>query len=175
MHLGLSTLLKGALAASVLILFVSACGPTSPPASAPQPEAVVPAPPALDPLTTQRIADLIAINAALQAFYEANGQYPVTPNRGSFVSVISAGEDWIPGLAPSFIATLPNDPAGSSDQNNQYWYASQGGSYKLIVHGVGAACGPEVEESGIARDPARSEADGTCWAYGFWTPDMANY
>jgi hypothetical protein len=173
MHAGIVTLLKVALAASVLTFSVAGCSPTPPPASAP--EAVVPAPPALDPLTTQRISDLVAINAAVQAFYNANGQYPVTPNRGSFVSVVSAGNDWIPGLAPTFMPALPSDPAGSTDQNNQYWYASQGGSYKLIVHGVGAACGPEVEESGILRDPARSEADGTCWAYGFWTADMANY
>lgn len=162
----------GAAAVVAAAMPLLGCGQNT---ASPPPPPSAPAAPAVDPLTQQRMADLIAINNAVKAYYDTHGQYPVTSDRGSFVSIISAGDAWIPGLTPDFIASLPRDPGGSTDPNNQYWYASQGGSYKLIVHGVGAACGPEVEVDGIRRDPARSRADGSCWAYGFWTDNLSNY
>lgn len=131
----------------------------------------------LEATTEQRVADIVAIHEALEAYYAANGSYPATPN-GNLQSVATAGagENWIPGLAPAFIAALPRDPSGSNEPlGTQYLYGSPGGAYKLIAHGLTEGCGPEIERQGIRRDPARTNPDGTCWAFGFWTEDMSQY
>ncbi len=159
-----------ALAAVLATVSLAACGRQE---EAPAPAAPVTEQP-LDEVSTQRVTDLVALDVALQAYFEQNQRYPATPN-GSFINVISAGTDWIPGLAPQFIQALPRDPANSTDPNSQYWYASSGGnSYKLVVHGVGDACGAEYARQGIRLDPART-SDGSCWAYGFFTDDMSQY
>lgn len=121
----------------------------------------------LDTISQIRVRDLVAMNNALQAYREANGTYPITPN-GGFV-VMTAG-DWIPGLVPIFLPALPHD-AGAPEA--QYWYAAHAESYKLIVHGVGDLCSSEVQQQGVRIDPARTGEDGSCWAYGFWTDDMS--
>lgn len=62
-----------------------------------------------------------------------------------------------------FIATLPRDPAMSTEADHQYRYASSGMDYELIAHGVSGQCGPEIERDGVRMDPARTR-DGRCWA-----------
>jgi hypothetical protein len=118
-------------------------------------------------LDARRIADLVAINAALQAYHQQNGAYPLSPRQG-FTNVVSGGADWIPGLVPTHLQALPREPRMSDDPNTQYWYASSGADYKLIVVGVTGACGPEVERDGVRIDPMRNQ-NGRCYGYGFWT------
>lgn len=161
---------------AVCALALAACGSQEAP---PAPEAEAPAAqaPAVElsreELDNRRIADLVAINAALRAYHQRNGSYPESPRAG-FVNVISGGDNWIAGLVPDFIASLPREPRMSTDPNNQYWYASDGTDYKLIVVGAGNQCGPEVEREGVRTDPARTR-DGRCFAYGFWTEGRRNW
>ena len=157
--------------AAACVLLLAACGQQeAPPAE--QAEIRTPAPePSPQPMTREqldarRIADLVAINNALQAYRQQHGSYPLSPRNG-FTNV-TAGADWIPGLAPTFIPALPREPRMSDDPNTQYWYASSGADYKLIVVGVAGACGPEVERDGVRIDPMRNP-NGRCFAYGFWT------
>ena len=125
-------------------------------------------------ITEKRVADLVALNTAIQAFHRQNGTYPPAPS--GLTSILTVGNpNWIAGLAPQFIASEPRDPRMSTSANGpQYLYVSNGRSYKLIAHGVGEDCGPAIERDGIRRDPARTDAHG-CWAYGFWTDDMSRF
>jgi peptidoglycan/LPS O-acetylase OafA/YrhL len=115
----------------------------------------------------QRIADLVAIRKALDAYHADHGTYP--EGKG-LRSIVERGPDWIPGLAPKYIAELPRDPTRSdSSEAPQYMYRSDTKGYKLIAHSVGDDCGSAIERDGIRTDPRRTREDGTCWAFGFWT------
>jgi hypothetical protein len=151
-------------------LILAACGQQEAPPAAPAETPVVAVPPAellREELDARRIADLVAINNALSAYHTQNGAYPLSPRQG-FTNVIAGGESWIPGLTPAFIAALPREPRMSDDPNQQYWYASSGTDYKLVVVGVSGACGSEIERDGVRIDPARNP-NNRCFGYGFWT------
>lgn len=168
------------LSAAVCGIALLGCGPkaedtTAPAATATTQAQVLPDIPRPE-LDARRHTDLIALNNAIQAFHTATGKYPITEGNG-FANVMTpnVGANWIPGLAPTYIASLPREPLGSNDpQGPQYTYASDGEGYKLIVHGVPGSCDAAVERDGIRRDPARTR-DGGCWAYGFWTNDKRNF
>ena len=150
--------------------------------AAPAPAATVPeaapvvapapaAPAAPDPrlLTRKRISDLVTLNDALKAFHAKTGAYPAAEG---LKGAPDRGASWIPGLAPDFLAELPRDPAGGTDNTSpQYFYISDASGYKLIAHGV-SADGSNVEVLGVKIDPARRNENGF-WAYGFWTEDFA--
>lgn len=157
-------------------LALAACGQQEAPPAAPQ-EAPAAQAPAVElsreELDARRIADLVAINTALQAHYRQHGTYPVSPRQG-FTSVIESGANWIDGLTPNFIAALPRDPAMATDGEHQYRYASDGTDYKLIAHGVSGQCDATVQRDGVRMDPARTR-DGQCWAFGFWTEGRRNW
>ncbi len=121
----------------------------------------------LGAVTTQRIADLKSVNALLEAYHAAHGAYPVATGAQGYASAwgASLGANWIPELQ----AALPRDPALSEAGNEpQYLYISNGVDYKLIAHAVDD-CSPEVEIDGVRIDPNRTGAEGSCWAYGFWS------
>jgi hypothetical protein len=163
---------SGMIAALACALALAACGQQqAPPGEEAELRLTTPAPtPApLTPeqLDARRIADLTAINSALQAYYQQHGAYPLSPRQG-FTNVIDGGAEWIPGLAPAFIPALPREPRMNDDVNSQYWYASSGVDYKLVVLNVGGACGPQIERDGVRIDPMRNP-DAGCYAYGFWT------
>lgn len=122
----------------------------------------------------RRVTDLIAIHAALEAFHAKNGQYPAA--RDGLKSVVDRGADWIPGLAPEFIAELPRDPlVHPTNEGPQYLYVSNTKGYKLIaVTGNSGRCSPEMEKDGIRIDPARTNEVG-CWGFGFWTDDYEKF
>jgi hypothetical protein len=114
---------------------------------------------------------MLAINAAILAHYAKYGAYP--EGSKGLLGVVERGADWIPGLAPEFIAELPRDPLLAADNMGpQYLYVSSATGYKIIaVAGNAGYCGPDVERDGIKIDPARINETG-CWAYGFWTDDF---
>nr|WP_281722831.1 hypothetical protein [Nitrosomonas nitrosa] len=119
----------------------------------------------VEQITIRRMEELARVKAALDAFWADNGYYPKTDGWygiGSEWGMDTA--DWVPGLAPKYIPTLPSDP--SNMPKAQYLYASDGISYKIIAH--------QVDDCNILRnrspeliDPARDK-DGNCWAYGYW-------
>jgi hypothetical protein len=172
-------------AASALI-GVSACdapptgGPVdTPAATVPQASLAAPPPgavPETDPAkaTERRISDITAINDAIRAFHAKYGKYPEGSN--GLQSVVERGANWIPGLAPEFMAELPRDPVLAIDNAGpQYLYVSSATGYKVIaVSGNAGYCGPDVERLGIRIDPARIN-DAGCWAYGFWTDEFAEF
>ncbi|MEZ6029999.1 MAG: type II secretion system protein GspG [Hyphomonadaceae bacterium] len=185
-----TTLRRNVLLAASLVMLAVAAGcdqavqPTAGESAAPAAE-VEPAPapaapvavPETDPAkaTERRISDLLALKAAIDAYHAENGSYP--PAYNGLKGVIDRGADWIPGLAPKYIAALPRDPALSDSKDGpQYLYISDTKDFKLIAHGVGDTCGPQVERDGIQVDPERKKDDGSkCWAYGFWTGEFVKF
>lgn len=125
-------------------------------------------------LVMRRQNDLLALKTALDAYRAENGKYPAAYD--GLKSVVDRGPEWIPGLAPKYIAALPRDPALSDSLDGpQYLYVSDTNDYKLIaVSGTNGRCGPDVERDGIRIDPARRNEAG-CWAYGFWTGEFDKF
>ena len=113
----------------------------------------------------QRKRDLAQINAALKAYHQRYGSYPVSKG---FDGINSAwgnnSETWISGLAPEFIRELPRDPALSPDSIPQYLYQSDGKDYKLIAHGTLPSCTYAALRNPELIDPRRD-----CWAFGYWS------
>jgi peptidoglycan/LPS O-acetylase OafA/YrhL len=129
--------------------------------------------PVVSDLNARRIADIVAIKKALDAYRAANGAYP---EGVGLRSIIHRGADWIPGLAPKYIPQLPRDPSlSTSGDDPQYMYQSDTKGFKLIAHGVGSDCDAAVEQDGIRMDPARIKPNGTCWAFGFWTEGFETF
>ncbi len=86
----------------------------------------------------KRKSDIKQLQIALQLYYVDHGNYPA----GCWRYLEANGEDYIPGLAPTYIAKLPHDPSGgtcpSGIGNNSnlrtYYYCSDGhNKYKLNV------------------------------------------
>lgn len=69
----------------------------------------------------RRKDDLRAIKVALDIYYQANRQYPVT----DWVSS-NAAQPWIPGLTSTYISSVPTDSvsnSGNPRMDDQYGYA----------------------------------------------------
>ncbi|HEY1027959.1 MAG TPA: sulfatase-like hydrolase/transferase [Pseudomonas sp.] len=117
------------------------------------------------PMDAQRKSDLERINAALAAYYKVHRSYPVSQ---SFDGLHSKwGKDtaqWISGLAPKFIPSLPLDPANSDASIPQYIYLSDGKDYKVLAHGDPQSCVYARSVNPELVDPVRN-----CWAFGHWT------
>jgi hypothetical protein len=149
----------------------AAPAPAPTPAPTPAPAAAPAAAPDPRMLARKRVSDLVTVNDALKAFHAKTGAYPVAQG---LAGAPDRGKDWVPGLAPDYLAELPVDPLGAPDNNGpQYYYVSDGNGYKLIVHGV-SPDGANVEVLGVKIDPARRNENGF-WAYGFWTEDFAAF
>mgnify|MGYP001561196186 FL=1 len=85
----------------------------------------------------RRITDLKQVQTALELYYDANGQYPL-PAGGSGVwsgHCPSYGnyDNYISGLAPNYMASLPVDPKYDIG-GNCYLYLSNSTDYALITH-----------------------------------------
>ncbi len=90
----------------------------------------------------KRKQDLYQIRNALELYFNDNGRYPVGYG-GSWAGVSTApcgvngqtsgANAYIVGLTPTYIATLPVDPATPASCNG-YLYTTDGTNYKLLVH-----------------------------------------
>jgi len=124
-----------------------------------------------DVLFNQRKADLSKIKAALEAYRKANGKYPVSEKFDGLHSTYGKDSaEWIVGLAPNFIPSLPLDPARSAERVPQYLYASNGNDYKLIAHGETQSCVYAKTQNPELLDPVRD-----CWGFGYWTEAARNW
>jgi hypothetical protein len=118
----------------------------------------------------KRVSDLVTINDALKAYHAKHGKFPAAPKLGGY---LERGKNWIPGLAPEFLAELPRDPAMSEDKAGpQYLYASNGADYKLVAQGVSLVGGTNVEVLGVKFDPSKENTMEKA-AFGFWTEAFA--
>lgn len=122
-------------------------------------------------LYAQRIADLNDIKVALEKYHQANGSYPISQGLDGFRSDWGrSAQDWIPGLAPAFIASLPRDPALSEQSVPQYLYQSNGVDFKLILHGDTVAASIAQIRNRYMLDPLRSS-----YSFGYWTTGGRNW
>lgn len=127
-----------------------------------------------------RIQNIHALSFALESYYIENGEYPKTFESGYALvkkaECVVGVENYIPGLAPTYISKLPSDPALNCDGATHSWvYASNGMDYKLITHheifdGVGPAF----------LDPAQDRGPDLCvlddslsYHMGVWTEGAA--
>lgn len=109
-----------------------------------------------------RKSDLKSLALSLQQYYSDNNAYPVSPWYSSEAGdVIPNGPNnngqYIPGLAPTYLQSLPHDPLGGDStlcagRKRAYAYVSDGASYKLL-----AMCSPEgtFSATDIFYDPVR--------------------
>lgn len=86
----------------------------------------------------KRIADLNQLRTAIESYFDSNNSYPAA---GCWTSKLGcwgpASNDWVPGLAPTYISVLPSDPLGGCSlgfqgQGRDYAYCSNGTDYKLL-------------------------------------------
>lgn len=123
-------------------------------------------------LLEQRLADLEAVKSAIERYKDKNGNYPIADD-GWYGKGSEWGKDtsdWVPGLAPEFIPSLPIDPSGTKAI---YLYRSNGADYKLIAHLV-EDCDSLADDDRDMIDKVRV-IDGKCWAYGYWTEGGAGF
>lgn len=121
--------------------------------------------------TAKSMAQLKAVNTAIESYYALNGSYPVSNGWEGYCSAYGAslGMNWIPELTTIGFAngSLPIDPRNNgSCWNNtaQYIYWSNGVDYKLISHV------PEsMQVPNNLIDPLRPT-----WAWGWWTSACAS-
>lgn len=81
---------------------------------------------------TTRQQDFQQLRNSLELYaLQNNGTYPNTSNNwvGSW-----QGESWIPGLSPSYLSEVPQDPVNAEDRLwLYYYYISNGSSYCLQI------------------------------------------
>lgn len=124
--------------------------------------------------TAQAQTDLAQIHLALEAYQSEHGKYPVSTGGigvwdGLYSSYGDSSANWIPGITPLYMITLPRSPNNSTDGTNNYIYNSDGRNYKLIWH-VPEECAKVKVSHPELIDPARD-----CWAYGYWTAGARNW
>ena len=85
-----------------------------------------------------RQSELTTMRNALELYYSANSNYP----SGCWNYYEKDGASYIPGLAPTYMPTLPRDPStgqscpggiGDNSNHRTYYYCSNGSAYKLNV------------------------------------------
>ncbi len=111
----------------------------------------------------RRKADLNTLQKAVENYFTTNNGYPCTdrtPGNGTCTGAIdfwgahgvcppsqthgfSGPSGYIPGLTPSFVGNLPDDPKPSDGDCAGYAYKSDGMNYKIISNSVGGLGGPE--------------------------------
>jgi type II secretion system protein G len=124
-----------------------------------------------------RRATVTEIGKALELYYADNGSYPNSGNTwagvnecwGSTNNALSGANGYIPGLAPTYIATLPVDPLGDTSCGHQYIYNSNGTDYFFMAYGTVENCSNMANDS-MHRPLAPTECD-----YAIYTPGASQY
>lgn|SRR5690606_23993069 len=117
---------------------------------------------------SKEVSDLLTVVYALDRYKEDHGSYPISSSGGNgWDGIISAygesREDWIQGLVPEYLDSLPRDPRMLDDGTRQYIYRSNGANYKLIVH--------KTDNCELIKGsyPSLVDPKRKCFAFGFWT------
>ncbi len=107
------------------------------------------------------------LQTALQAYKDEHGNYPMSSNDGRDWDGLhtkwgQSTENWIDGLAPKYVSSLPRDWRNSKSPDYQYLYRSNGRFYKIMNRRP-----PDCELARLIvptfADPSRD-----CWAYSAW-------
>lgn len=112
---------------------------------------------------TQRRNTLKQLQQLLEQYYNDHGSYPSTSSQfyasetGEPAGIISnQTNDWIPGLAPTYIQSMPHDPVGGDTSSSNpacagykksYLYKSDGAQYILL-----ASCSIEAASTSDSKD-----------------------
>lgn len=112
----------------------------------------------------QRVTDLSNIKNAVESYKNDHGVYPASEGfDGLYNRSGKINAQWIRGIVPDYLPSLPRDPREDFDPSDQYLYNSNGKDYKIIAH--------HPDDCELARrkipdmiDPLRG-----CLAYGFWS------
>lgn len=123
---------------------------------------------------TIEVSDLLKVVYALERYKLDHWSYPISSSGGVGWDGILSGhpdntEDWIKGLAPEYIDSLPQNPRMLVDGTRQYKYRSNGVHYKLIVYRTDN-CQLIKNSYPSLVDPLRD-----CFSYGFWTEGAARW
>lgn len=111
--------------------------------------------------------EIEALQAALENYHAEHGSYPKSSKDGLAWDGLyskwgASTENWINGLAPQYVSTLPRDWRKSKRPDYQYLYRSNGRVYKIMNRRP-----PDCELAKIIMpefiDPSRD-----CWAYSKW-------
>lgn len=123
---------------------------------------------------SKRLADLHELRTALELYANSNsGSYPSTgggfqgncPDFGGYP--LSGTNGYVPGLAPTHIATLPTDPKPVST-NGCYLYRSDGKNYVLLAFLT-------VETYTPTNNPAKRAITPTAQTFAVYTPGAASW
>lgn len=83
-------------------------------------------------------SDMSTLNKAIQLYKAENGTYPITPSvnntycNGGWCGFDQAtGDNFIPGLAPKYIATTPQLPTSNPREETYVYRSPDGTEYKL--------------------------------------------
>ncbi|MFA6273476.1 MAG: type II secretion system protein GspG [Candidatus Paceibacterota bacterium] len=89
---------------------------------------------------TQRIANVSQIATAIALYQSDNDGVP--PGEDG-IEYVNGNPEWIPGLAPKYIPSVPSDPIDTGE--HKFHYTRQGNNYEVISfmeqNGNSAACG----------------------------------
>lgn len=88
---------------------------------------------------SKRRQDMVSLRTALELYRVSNGSYPLpSPGWWGGASTGPCGPgnstNYISGLVPNYMSSLPVDPANAPAPCTGYLYASDGLNYKLLVH-----------------------------------------
>lgn len=110
-----------------------------------------------------RYDHLKSIKQSLERYHADNGFYPKSKGfDGRYTKWGYSGKDWIKGLVPKYLVSLPVDPRNTKELNKQYLYKSNGKDFKLISHSTADYYVVGKKHPNMI-DPKRKSA------YGFWT------
>lgn len=104
--------------------------------------------------------------------YQAdNGRYPFDGASGNCYTSISSPAAYIPGLAPTYVASLP--PSPNTVDYYAYCWTANGGDYKVLRIVPGGVALPQFEvDDATAKgmlDPVRPTR-----SWGLWSPGCAS-
>lgn len=89
---------------------------------------------------SKRLSDLRQMQTALELYYQNNGAYPIqTSWHGTTPGCYNLGgnespNDAIPGLAPTYIQEVPQDPRRVGNYCYLYRSSSTGTDYKFLIY-----------------------------------------
>jgi type II secretion system protein G len=113
-----------------------------------------------------RLSQTREVEKALQMYFADSGTYPNTGGawRGTSPGCYGAGgNNAIPGLAPTYISVVPQDPQQPVG-GGCYLYRSDGVDFKFLIHGTFETCNPG---SCPLQDPQRmSQRTGAVYSAG---------
>lgn len=116
-------------------------------------------------------ADLKGLQAALEIYKAENNSYPTTGGSWSYSANSPSG--YVPGLVPTYVASLPQLTIGTVTTSNCYIYKSNGVDYKLMRLGQPLS----QAEQDLVPDSMKDVGNWNSYhdRYGYWSSGGATF